>query len=96
MKPAMGIFVIRSKAGDYHYLETTQDLKGTMNKTVFQLRFGSHPNKILQEIWKEKGENSLIVKILEVLPYDRDECKTDYAEELSILKCLWEDKLNLF
>ena len=93
MKPDMGIFTIRSKEGSFQYLEITQDLKGTMNKTVFQLRFGSHPNKELQKTWKEMGEANLIIEILEVLPYNKDESKTDYSEELDILKLLWEEKL---
>lgn len=93
MKPDMGIFTIRSKEGPFQYLETTQDLKGTMNKTVFQLRFGNHPNKELQKAWKEMGEANLIIEVLEVLPYNKDESKTDYSEELNILKLIWEEKL---
>jgi hypothetical protein len=94
MKPDMGIFSIRSKNGTFCYLETTQDLKGTMNRALFQLRFGSHPHKILQKIWKELGEDNFSVDILEVLPYSKDEYKTDYSEELNILKLLWEEKLS--
>ena len=93
MKPDMGIFTIRSRDKAVGYLETTQDLKGTINKTFFQLRFGSHPNKNLQKTWKETGENNLTVEILEMLPYSKDESKTDYSEELSILKLLWEERM---
>jgi len=32
--------------------------------------------------------------VLEKLPYDADEAKTDYSEELSILKLIWEEKLS--
>ncbi|WP_283409932.1 GIY-YIG nuclease family protein [Anoxynatronum buryatiense] len=92
MKTEMGIFAIRSASPPFCYLETTQDLKGTMNKTIFQLRFGSHPQKELQRVWKELGENHLSVEVLEVLPYSKDETKTDYSEELQILKQLWEEK----
>jgi hypothetical protein len=30
--------------------------------------------------------------VLEKLKYDKDETKTDYSEELAILKMLWEEK----
>jgi len=36
----------------------------------------------------------LSLEVLEVLPYSRDDTKTDYSEELQILKQLWEEKLS--
>jgi len=30
---------------------------------------------------------------LEKLEYDKDETKTDYSEELALLKMIWEEKL---
>lgn len=43
--------------------------------------------------WKEYGESSFTIKILEKLEYDEDESKTDYSEELEILKMVWKEKL---
>ncbi|NLL39829.1 MAG: GIY-YIG nuclease family protein [Clostridiales bacterium] len=94
MKPDMGIFAVRSCFENRCYIEVTQDLKGTINSTVFKLNFGSHPNKELQKNWKEHGESSFEIEILEKLEYDKDTSKTDYSEELKILKMLWEDKLS--
>lgn len=93
MKPDMGIFALRWDLEKLCYLETTQDLKGTMNKTLFQLRFGSHVQKELQRTWNELGETGVTVEILEVLPYRKDDSKTDYTEELQILRLLWEERL---
>ena len=87
MKPDMGIFAVRSCFENRCYIEVTQDLKGTINSTVFKLNFGSHPNKELQKNWKEHGESSFEIEILEKLEYDKDTSKTDYSEELKILKC---------
>jgi len=92
MKPDMGIFVIKSNFNNKCYIEGTQDLKGTMNSTKFKLELGSHPNKELQKDWKEHGESSFTVKILERLKYDEDESKIDYSEEIKILKMIWECK----
>ncbi len=94
MKPDMGIFIIRSNFNNKCYIEGTQDLKGTINSTKFKLNFGNHPNKALQKEWKEHGEESFIIEILENLKYDKDESKTDYSEELAILKMVWEEKLS--
>jgi len=93
MKPDMGIFMIRSNFSNKCYIEGTQDLKETINGTRFKLNFGNHPNKGLQKDWKEHGEESFTIELLENLPYDKDESKTDYSEELAILKMVWEEKL---
>lgn len=95
MKSEMGIFAVRTKDGTKYFLETTQNLKGKINSTRFQLQHGSHPNKAMQNEWNQRGENNFVIEILEKLEYDKDdETKTDYGEELSIMKMLWEEKLN--
>lgn len=93
-KSEMGIFAVRTKDGGYCFLETTQNLKGKINSTRFQLQLGSHPNKDLQKQWNELGEEAFEIAVLENLEYDKDESKTDYSEELSIMKMLWETKLK--
>jgi hypothetical protein len=64
-----------------------------INRTKFQLMGNCHPNKELQKGWKEHGQDSFTIDILEKLKYDKDESKTDYSEELAILKMVWEEKL---
>ncbi|MFA9424039.1 MAG: GIY-YIG nuclease family protein [Sedimentibacter sp.] len=94
MKSKMGIFVLRFNGSEKYFLETTQNLKGKMNSTKFQLQIGSHRNKELQNEWNLHGENNCIIQVLEKLQYDKDETKTDYSEELAILKIIWEEKLK--
>lgn len=94
MKPDMGIFIIKSSLNDKCYIEVTKDLKGTINSTKFKLDLGNHPNKELQKLWKEHGESSFTIEILEKLKYDEDETKVDYSEELNILKLIWQDRLS--
>lgn len=93
MKPDMGIFRIRLKGGNKCFLETSHNLKGKMNSTRFQLEMGSHPNKELQRAWKELGPDRFEFEVLELLPYAKDESKTDYTEELGILKHIWVERL---
>ena len=92
-KPQMGIFIIRCKMNNKCYLQTTQDLRGVMNGTLARLSRGFHPNAELQKEWKELGPENFTIEILEHLEYDKDETKTDYAEELALLKMIWEEKL---
>ncbi|MCE5235146.1 MAG: GIY-YIG nuclease family protein [Clostridiaceae bacterium] len=94
-RPDMGIFMIRSAAGDRAYLQATQDLKGSMNGALARLNSGMHPWRELQEAWKKLGADSFAVEVLERLPYDeKDEMKTDYSEELTLLEMLWTDRLE--
>lgn len=94
MKPDMGIFAIRSKRSRKCFLETSQNIHGKINSVVFQLNAGSHPCRELQKEWKEHGEDGFTVEVLETLKYDKDETKTDYKDELEILKFVWEEKLT--
>ncbi|GAB6181994.1 GIY-YIG nuclease family protein [Desulfotomaculum defluvii] len=93
MKPPMGIIIIRCHADNKCYIEVTPNLKGKMNSATFQLKNGSHRNRELQRAWQEHGEGAFTVEVLENLEYDKDETKTDYTEDLALLKMIWEEKL---
>lgn len=94
MKPDMGIFIVKSNYDNKSYIEATADLKASINSTKFKLNLGNHPNKELQKQWKEDGESSFTIEILEKLDYDEDESKIDYSEDLNILKLIWEERLS--
>ncbi len=95
IKPDMGILVVQSKINNKYYLETTQNLKGKMNSIRFQLESGSfRMNEKLQKEWNQYGSESFEMKILENLEYDKDESKSDYSEELEIMKSIWDEKLK--
>ena len=64
-----------------------------MNSTRFKLNAGIHPCRELQKEWQENGETAFTFEILERLEYDKDELKTDYSEELTILQMVWEESL---
>ncbi len=94
MKTDMGVFAINSIDTNRCYIEASHDLKSAMNSAKFKLNFGNHPNKGLQKDWKEQGEQAFRFEILEQLMYDEDESKTDYSEELEILKMIWKERLS--
>lgn len=93
LRPDMGIFIIRSNFNNKCFIEATQNLKGKMNGTIFQLKYGSHINKDLQQDWNQYGSDSFTIEILESLEYDKDESKVDYSDELEILKAICEERL---
>ena len=93
MKSDMGIFMIRSTETKKCFIQSTKDLRGVMNGAKFKLQTGSHPNRELQREWKEFGEDHFVIEILERLEYEKDEAKTDYSEELSLLEMIWEERM---
>jgi hypothetical protein len=93
MKPAMGLFAVINEKEHKYYLETAQNLKATMNSIQFMLNLGSHPNADLQSDWKKAGPTGLGLRLLEQIEYDKDELKTDYSEDLELLKTIWIEKL---
>jgi hypothetical protein len=64
-----------------------------MNGAIVRLEAGMHPNKELQKEWKDFGSDNFTIEILENLEYDKDESKTDYKEELTLLQIICEEKL---
>jgi len=93
MKPDMGIYAIKSKSTGKCYLQSTPDLKSAINGTLFKLNAGMHANKELQADWSRYPEADFSVEILERLKYDKDPAKTDYCEELELLRLIWEEKI---
>jgi hypothetical protein len=95
MKPAMGVFSIQSKVTHKYYLEGTTNLKAGMNRAIFQLNFGSHPNHELQTDWNEGGQEDFTLSIIDELPYAEDLTAKNYKDEVLELQSIWEQKLRL-
>ncbi len=94
MKPPMGVFIIKNNINGKTFVGVDKDTKSIINRFKFQLQWGGHPIKELQQDWKKFGEDAFTIKVLELLEYDEKEEKTDYSEELEILKMIWLEKLN--
>jgi len=93
MKPDMGVLIIRSKHNNKCLIEITQNLRTTLNSIKFKLELGAYPNRELQKEWKDYGEGSFSIEVLENLEYDKDETKTDYKDDLALLQMDWEEKM---
>lgn len=94
MRPDMGVFIIRNDRNNRCHIQATPDLRGVMNGAQVRLQGGFHPCRELQKDWKELGGEHFTIEILEKLEYDKDESKTDYEEDLELLRMIWEEKLS--
>jgi len=94
LRPDMGLIAVINKSSSKHYLETARNLPGILNSTVFRLKTGKHHNRELQQDWQWLGSDGFEIKVLEKLDYDDDESKTDYEDDLQLLKMIWIEKLT--
>lgn len=93
-KPPMGVFAVVCKPTGKVYLGCAQDLKGTFNSIRFQLEMGRYIKRNLQQDWNACGQEAFDFQVLEELDYDKDESKTDYREDLKILREFWQEKFT--
>jgi hypothetical protein len=85
-KTPMGVYEIRNTKTGKRYIGITQNLTGTMNGNLFKLDCGAFKDRELQEEWKTYGKNDFEQTILTELDYEEDETKTDYTEDLMVLR----------
>ncbi len=66
-KRPVGIFAVRCVATDQTWIGMSRNLGQQQNGVWFALRLGSHPNRKLQAVWKEQGEEAFTFEVLEEL-----------------------------
>lgn len=94
-KPEMGIVAVKNPSGEIIHIEASSNTQGIINRTKFQLGAGMHSNRRLQQEWNASGGEGIILEVVDVLPYDKDESKTDYSDDLEILRLMWVEKLRV-
>ena len=92
MKPEMGVYMFKSINTNTVYLGCDKNIKATINGDRFKLNSKNHRCKTLQKDWQENGEANFKIEVVEVLPYDKDESKVDYSEDLKILLEICKDR----
>lgn len=93
-KPPMGVFIIKCLQSKKCHIQTSKDLRASINGALVRLKGGFHPYAELQKEWKEFGSDSFEIETLDELSYGSDDSITDYTEELNSLKNLWDEKLK--
>ncbi|HAX52955.1 GIY-YIG nuclease family protein [Muricomes intestini] len=91
-RPEMGIISYRCKSTGESFLGISKDTKASFNSNSFKLSSGRHPNKNLQELWTQYGENDFELSVVKVLKYK--DPADDYTEKLEKLfdQCLTENQ----
>lgn len=93
-KPDMGVYMFKSIKENTVYLGCDKNIKATINSDRFKLNANAHKNKKLQKDWNENKDENFEIKVVQILEYDKDESKTDYSEELKILKEICKDRFK--
>ncbi len=69
-RPETGVISYRCKATGDVFLDISRDTKASFNSTNMKLCANWHPNKQLQDLWNEYGQESFELSVIEVLKYD--------------------------
>ena len=90
----MGIVQVRNVKNGRVYLTPSANTPGTINSIRFQLRMGTFlPSPELAKDWKELGEDSFVIEVLDELK-PVDDPGRDYQEDLKELEKMWREKLR--
>lgn len=87
--PAMGIFAIRHIASDKAMIGLSNNVDGILNRHRFNLNFGKHGNRALQEDWLRFGATGFSFDVLEVVEV-RDDPAFDSKAELEKALQRWQ------
>ncbi|MBU1636184.1 GIY-YIG nuclease family protein [bacterium] len=91
----MGIYQIKNTANGKRFVGSAPNLQGRINRHKFQLEYGVHPNKELQQDFTASNGKSFVFKIIDYLE-PKNEPGFDYSEELKLLERMWLEKLQPF
>ncbi len=91
LRPEMGVISFQCSATDEIFLTTATDIPTKFNRIRFQLSAGNCPNKRLQELWEQYGEDAFELQVIKRLEYD--DPTENHQEELETLceLCLLEN-----
>ena len=83
--PIAGVFQIENTVNGKLLVEESTDIHAKWNRHRFELRFGGHRNKELQQDWNDQEDENFVFKLLSELEIKQDE-GFDVEVELKLLK----------
>ena len=89
----MGVFRVRNTTNGKSLVGTSVDVPAMLNRQRFQLGAGGHPDRALQQDWKEFGPAAFEFETLDTLDPPQ-EPGYDAAVELRMLEQIWLEKLG--
>ena len=76
----------KSRRPDMGFLGITRDAAKELNSLRAKLNGGGHPNRPLQQLWSEHGENGFDFRVADTLEYENPEDVS--ADDLQALRDL--------
>lgn len=92
--PPMGVYAIRDRTTGRVRVAASRNVHAAINRMVFELRFGSHPDRALQAEWNRGGAERFSFEVLELVK-ERSDAAFDYAAELRLLEELHRTELGV-
>ncbi len=90
----MGIVQVKNIKTGRVYITSSANTTGTINSIRFQLKMGAFlPSPALVQDWKELGEQSFLIEVLDELK-PVDDPDHDYQDDLKTLETIWLEKLK--
>ena len=89
----MGVFRVRNTTNGKSLIGSSVDVPAMLNRQRFQLGTGGHPDRALQQDWKEFGAAAFEFETLDTLD-PPPEPGYDPAVDLRMLEQMWLEKLG--
>lgn len=91
-KSLAGVYQIKNIKNQKILVTSTMNVR-TINGKQFQLKMGSHENKLLQKEWNEYGEEAFVFEVLEELK-EKEDPYFNAKDALKKLEEKWLDQLQ--
>ena len=82
-RPEMGLIAITCKSTGEMFVDISTDTQFAFNSHRFKLSANFHPNKRLQQLWQQYGENGFDYAVVKILKYENKD--DDQTEKLKLL-----------
>ncbi len=89
-----GVFAIVNKGNGKRLLESTRDMKGSINKFEFMVKTGISPELRLAADFKAFGADSFAFEVLEELEKGETQTLAEFHEDVKTLLELWRQKFD--
>ncbi len=86
-----GIYLITNTQTGHKLLASAANAQGVLNRHQFELKFGQHRNKALQQAWNQSGETAFEFTVLEKVKPDEQNVKAALENMLEA----WQQKLRI-
>jgi hypothetical protein len=87
-----GVYAIRNSVTGRALVAGSTNVQGALNRHRFELRQGTHRNRLLTQEWSLHGESSFNFEVLDMVK-PHDDPALDLARELADLVALWRQEI---